>query len=172
MLQKTSFQTNRQLFSLSLFLFLILILGSCSKTENFNGFITTAGTGTDEIKIAIVKGTPYEMGRQLGSLLKEEIDSCLSGFLAFAQQEVPGIFSNEQLDMAWETNSPYIDSRVIEEMKGLAEGSGTDIKLIQRSHMIPVISSYACSGVAVWGENTKNGHTYQLRNLDLSLIHI
>ncbi|NOY37363.1 MAG: hypothetical protein GXO83_07275 [Chlorobi bacterium] len=153
----------------SFFVTLILVLFSCSKTEKFDGYVTTAGTGTDELKIAVVKGTPYEMGHQLGVLLKDDIDSCLSGFLSYAQKEAPEIYSNEQLDMAWETNLPHIDSRVVEEMKGMADGSGIDLKLIQRSHMIPVISSYACSGVAVWGKNTENGHTYQIRNLDFTM---
>jgi hypothetical protein len=58
---------------------------------------------------------------------------------------------------------------VIEEMKGMAETSGVALELIQRSHMIPVISSYACSGVAMWGEGTKNNHTYQIRNLDFTM---
>lgn len=153
----------------SLFLSILISLFSCNKTEEFEGSVTTTGTGTDKIKVAVVKGTPYEMGNQLGSLLKDEIDSCLSDFLSYAQEEAPDIYSNEQLDQAWETISPYIDLRVIEEMKGMAEASGVALELIQRSHMIPVISSYACSGVAVWGEGAINNHTYQIRNLDFTM---
>ncbi len=149
------------LFTLSLF--------SCNKSENFTGILTSAGTGTDIIQIAVVKGTPYEMGQQLGSLLKDDIDSCLDSFLSYAQNEEPNVYSNEQLDKAWETNAPYIDPRVIEEMKGMAEASGLDLKMIQRSHMIPVISSYACSGAAVWGEGTSDNHTYQIRDLDFTM---
>lgn len=153
----------------SFFLIILFYLFSCNKTEKFEGIVTTAGTGTDEIKVAVVKGTPYEMGSQLGRLLRDEIDSCLSDFLSYAQEEAPEFYSNEQLDLAWETNSPYIDSRVIEEMKGMAESSGIALTLLQRAHMIPVISSYACSGVAVWGEGTKNNHTYHIRNLDFTM---
>lgn len=153
----------------SFFIAFTLTFASCNKTENFSGFITSVGTGTDEIKVAVVKGTPYEMGRQLGLLLNGEIDSCLSGFVTYAQKEAPQMYSNEQLDLAWETHAPFIDPRIIQEMKGLVDGSGTDIKLIRRSHMIPVISSYACSGIAVWGENTQNGNTYQIRNLDFTM---
>jgi len=154
---------------LPVIILLIFSLFSCNVSEKFKGLVTTAGTGTDEIKVAVVKGTPYEMGSQLGSLLKDEIDSCLFDFLSYAQEEAPDIYSNEQLDLAWETISPDIDLRVIEEMKGMAEASGVALELIQRSHMIPVISSYSCSGVAVWGEGTKNNHTYQIRNLDFTM---
>ncbi len=158
-----------RLIKFSFIIFLTISLFSCNQSEEFKGTITSIGTGTDIIKIAVVKGTPYEMGKQLGTLLSSEIDSCLSDFISYAQSESQEMYSNEQLDLAWETNSPYIDSRVIEEMKGMSETSGIDLKLIQRGHMIPVISSYACSGVAVWGEGTKNGDTYQIRNLDFTM---
>jgi len=154
---------------LPVIILLIFSLFSCNKSKKSEGFVTTVGTGTDKIKVAVVQGTPYEMGSQLGSLLKDEIDSCLFDFLSYAQEEAPDIYSNKQLDLAWEAISPYIDLRVIEEMKGMAETSGVALELIQRSHMIPVISSYACSGVAMWGEGTKNNHTYQIRNLDFTM---
>ena len=34
--------------------------------------------------------------------------------------------------------------------------------------MIPVVSDYACSGVAVWVNSTEDGHLYQIRNLELT----
>lgn len=150
--------------------FFIFNISSCSSEDppNFNGLVKTVGSGTDEIKVLIVRGTPYEMGRQMGSLLKEDIDDCLNDFLTAVKSDDPDMYSNEQLDQAWKTNASYIDSRIIEEMQGMADGSGLPLKIIQRAHMVPVISSYACSGVAVWGSATKNQHTYQLRNLDFT----
>ncbi|RUA11844.1 MAG: hypothetical protein DSY82_02755 [Flavobacteriia bacterium] len=153
------------------------MFASCSETNKFEpkedtkfeAKVFTAGEGMDEVKVAVVKGTPYEMGHQLGSLLKEDITASLTYFLKAAQQEEPQLLSNEQLDKAWETNSPYIDNRVKEEMKGIAEGSGIDLKLFQRSHIIPLITPYSCSGVAVWGKGTANGHTLQIRNLDFTM---
>ncbi len=157
------------LIKLSFIILLVLSFTSCSKSEEFNGTISTVGSGTDIIKVAVVKGTPYEMGIQLGNLLKNEIDSCLTDFISYAQGESQEMYSDKQLDLAWEINSPHIDSRVIEEMNGMSEASGIDLKLIQRGHMVPVISSYSCSGVAVWDEATKNGDTYQIRNLDFTM---
>ena len=158
--------------TLSLFLVSLLVFTSCSEGEKdtkFEGKVFTTGKGADEVKVAVVKGTPYEMGQQLGTLLKEDINATLTYFLKAAQHEAPQLLSDEQLDKAWETNSPYIDNRVKEEMKGIAEGSGIDIKLFQRSHIIPLITPYSCSGVAVWGKGTANGHTLQIRNLDFSM---
>ncbi len=161
-----------QKLTFSLFLVSLLIFTSCSeekKNTKFEGKVFTTGQGADEVKVAVVKGTPYEMGFQLGTILKEDINSSLTYFLKAAQHEAPELLSDDQLDMAWDTNSPYIDNRVKEEMKGIAEGSGIDIKLFQRSHIIPLITPYSCSGVAVWGKGTANGHTLQIRNLDFSM---
>lgn len=144
-------------------------LSSCNKTEKPAGMITSVGSGSDKITVAVVSGTPYEMGNQLGTLLKEDIDSCLNDFISYAQKEAPEIYSDKNLDLAWEKNSPYIDQRIIEEMKGMAKGSNIQLERIQKAHMIPVISTYSCSGVAVWGEAAKNGHTYQIRNLDFTM---
>ncbi len=156
----------------SVLLISLVVFSACTggKTKNnFEGKIFTTGEGTDEIKVAVVKGTPYEMGYQLGTLLKEDIKSTLTYFLGAAQHEAPQLYSDAMLDKAWETNAPYIDERVKEEMKGIADGSGIDIKLFQRSHIIPVISTYSCSGVAVWGKGTSNGHTLHIRNLDFTM---
>ena len=62
-----------------------------------------------------------------------------------------------------------MSARFKEELRGLAEGSGEPLVLMQRVHMIAVISEYSCSGVAIWGSATRNGHLYQIRNLDYSL---
>ncbi len=147
-----------------------IFITSCSKETppQFNGVLKAAGSDNDEIKIAVVKGTPYDMGHQLGSLLKEDIRDCLTDFLNAVKSDDPEMYSDDQLDQAWQINAAYIDTRIIDEMQGIADASGIPIEIIQRAHMVPVVSSYACSGVAVWGPATKNGHTYQLRNLDFT----
>ncbi len=144
---------------------------SCSHTppKITDGYVTSIGDGKDEIKIVVVKGTPYEMGVQLGVLLRDDIKSTLNNFLNTTAKKLPKLPLKKLLDKAWKINSKYIDQRVLNEMKGVADGSGVSLKLLQRCHMIPVVSPYACSGVAVWGNSTKNGHTYQIRNLDYSM---
>ena len=51
-------------------------------------------------------------------------------------------------------------------MRGLAEGAGIPIETLRRAYMIPVVSDYSCSGAALWGKATADGHLYQFRNLD------
>lgn len=53
-----------------------------------------------------------------------------------------------------------------DEIQGLAQGAGLPLEMIKRVHMIPAVSEYSCSGVAIWGKATRTGHLYQIRNLD------
>ena len=76
------------------------------------------------------------------------------------------MLSSANLDKAWESMEPFMGSQFIEEMEGLAEGAGVPLELLKRVHMIPAVSEYSCSGVAIWGKATRNGHLYQIRNLD------
>ena len=156
-----------------LLVFLALIVaGSCSKDEKapFTGIVDTVGTGTDRIKVVVVKGTPYEMGKQLGTLLAGDIKASLDGFLNAVREEYGGeVDVDWLLKGAWMDNSPYIDERVLKEMEGLAEGSGVPLEDIQMAHMVPVVSPYACSGAVIWGDATADGHTYQIRNLDFTM---
>ena len=152
----------------------LLIVASCSKSteeikETQNGYLQTVGTGQDEITVAVVRGTPYEMGQALGQLLKEEINTTMTGFLNYGQQGDPDRFNNDNLDAAWTAVSPYIHSRFKDELKGLADGSGLSLEMLRRAHMIPVLGDYACSGVIVWGDASANGHLYQIRNLDFTM---
>lgn len=148
---------------------IIAILTACQNTKSFHGYLTTVGSGTNNIKVVVVKGTPYEMGQQLGTLLKDDIKNCMNGFLEAALKEAPEGFGKDQLDHIWQINSAHIDHRVLEEMQGIAEATGFEISTIRQAHMVPVVSPYACSGVAVWGDATETGHTYQLRNLDFTM---
>ncbi len=132
------------------------------------GYRTRLGTAPDGFPVVVVAGTPYQMGRSLGALMKPEIQAFAPRFLAGAQQARGDALSAVRLDEAWRTMEPFMSARFKEELRGLAEGSGLALELIQRAHMVPVISEYSCSGVAVWGPATRTGHLYQIRNLDYS----
>ncbi|NIA16065.1 MAG: hypothetical protein GWP08_18540, partial [Nitrospiraceae bacterium] len=41
--------------------------------------------------------------------------------------------------------------------------------ILRRAHMVPVLDSFSCSSVAVWGPVTADGHLLQTRDLDWSL---
>ncbi|MBN2290795.1 MAG: hypothetical protein JXM70_00125 [Pirellulales bacterium] len=163
---------------------LLILLGVFSSTTRADGYRTfVAGTDNDgtEIKIplVVVKGTPYEMGREFGRLMRKESQQLLVGFLRAAQQSEHEAFTKENdkrakplrytdavLDAAWKATSPHIHKRFKEQMRGLADGAEIPLATVRRAYMIPVVSDYSCSGAAIWGKATADGHLYQFRNLD------
>ena len=130
------------------------------------GYRCLVGEEPDAIPVVVVKGSPYEMGLAFGSLMKEETQKVLGGFLAMAKASGDERYSDETLDAAWESVSPYTSHRFKEELRGIAEGAGVPLGEVIRGHMIPVVSNYSCSGAALWGEAVKGDHLYQIRNLD------
>jgi hypothetical protein len=157
-------------------LLVLVVFISCSEregtsTENHDdqaAKVFYVENSTTKIPVVVVSGTPYEMGYQLGQATKDEVNKCMMGFLDLGQQS-EAKYSNANLDDAWEKMLPYIDNRFIEELKGLADGAEVSLDKLRRAHMIPVISSFACSGVAVWGDATANGDLYHIRNLDFTM---
>lgn len=131
-----------------------------------DGYLTSVGEGEDKIPVVVVKGTPYEMGRRQGELVKADAVQFIDAFMKCVQTADPKRFSDANLTAAWKTISKYTDPRFQEEMKGMAEGTGVPLDLLQRAHMVPVIGDFSCSAIAAWGTATKNGHLYQTRNLD------
>ncbi len=150
----------------SLDFLLIVALLLIPQLAGAEGYRTTVGEGADEIPLLVVTGTPYEMGFAVGSLLKEETQKILGGFLQLSKMGDAERFSDEVLDAAWDSVSPHTHDDFKEELRGIAAGSGLDHQDVIRAHMVPVVADYACSGVAFWGDRVSNGHLLQIRNLD------
>jgi hypothetical protein len=131
-----------------------------------DGYRVTLGTAPDNFPVVVVTGTPKEMGLALGTLMRPEIQTFAPRFLEVAQLDDGIKLSSSNLDRAWASMEPFMGSQFVEEMQGLADGAGLPLELFKRVHMIPAISEYSCSGVAIWGKATRNGHLYQIRNLD------
>ncbi|MCC6698629.1 MAG: hypothetical protein IT365_23600 [Candidatus Hydrogenedentes bacterium] len=148
---------------------LCALLVHATVPANAEGYRTSVGSGADEIAVVVVRGTPYEMGYALGELTKDESSALLNGFLTMSQATGDERYTNETLDKAWDTMSPFIHERFKEELRGLADGAGIRLEMVRRAHMIPAVSDYSCSSIALWGEATKDGHLYQTRNLDWSM---
>lgn len=118
-----------------------------------------------------LKGSPYEMGYQRGSLAKDKVQLMMSRFddlLDQAKQEMglPKFAANLILDVTYQLCAPYIPERYKREMEGLADGSGADLQVIRRGQVISVITERGCSSFALWGKATADGKLYQGRNFD------
>ena len=154
----------RRILMLSLIVTATLLLSTT--TARAGGYLTSVGEGDDSIPLVVVWGTPYEMGKRQGELVKKDATELIDTFLKLVQLDDPKRFSNKNLDDAWKAIKPHTDPRFIEELKGLAKGTGIPYQKLIRAHVMPVIADYSCSGIAAWGTATKNGHLYQTRNLD------
>jgi isopenicillin-N N-acyltransferase-like protein len=141
---------------------LLLALAGLVRAE---GYRTSLGTAPDDFPVVVVTGTPYEMGVSLGKLMKPEIQAFVPMFQQ-AAESMGKELSAANLDRAWTTMESFMSARFKDELRGVAEGAGIPLATLQRAHMIPVISEYSCSGVAIWGPATRTGHLYQIRNLD------
>ncbi len=135
-----------------------------------DGYRTSVGSGSEEIAVVVVSGTPYEMGFRYGQLAAAEIQAFIPAFLTHAQAELSFIGDanavNAALDAAWAATEPYTDDRYEAELLGIAAGSAVDYLTLRRVHCVPIIAPYSCSSVAVWDTATADGHLYQTRDLD------
>ena len=137
------------------------------KNPGGSGHRFTLTNGIARVPVVVVRGTPYQMGWQLGRLMREEIQQFVPAVVAGFKKELRA--TDETLDLAWATTAGYTDARVQQQLVGLAEGSGQPVRLIQHVHCLPLLMPYSCSSIAAWGAATEDGHLYQTRNLDWSL---
>ena len=128
------------------------------------GELSSIGEGEDEIALLKVWGTPYEMGYAQGKLCADTI----KGFYerTIIAMTLGAKVKPEVLDEAWAQMAPFVAERHKEEMRGLAEGAGVDLKLVHRAHAIPDLSEFHCTFFGAWGDATGDGHLHQIRALD------
>jgi isopenicillin-N N-acyltransferase like protein len=119
------------------------------------------------LPVAVVRGTPYEMGYQLGQLFGDQIRGVVPTLVASVSAEM-GLTSDD-LREVWSRTSAYADDRLEQELAGLADGSGVSLSTLQSMHAIPLLMPYSCSSIAAWGDATVDGHLYQTRNLDWNI---
>lgn len=131
------------------------------------GHRTLVGEGEARLPLVVVRGTPYEMGRQLGELMAEPMRAFVPAALAGVLAEMK--ISEETAREVWARTAAYADDRVEQEMAGLADGCGLPLAMLQALHAVPLLMPYSCSSIAAWGAATEDGHLYQTRNLDWSL---
>ena len=127
--------------------------------------VSTAGGRS--IPIVVVRGTPYEMGYQLGRSTAKQIREFVPRTVAAVSAELD--VSVETLQEAWTRSAAFADDRVEQEIAGVADGAGVPLSQLQALHALPLLMPYSCSSIAAWGDATEDGHLYQTRNLDWSL---
>jgi hypothetical protein len=122
------------------------------------------GTGDSAVSVLYLKGTPYETGYAHGALCRDEvrhIAQTVSRVLALGLGYTP-----ERIDEVWALYAKHMRPEYLEELRGLADGSGIDVKDIQRFHAIPDISEWHCTFFAATGQATGRKELVQIRALD------
>ncbi len=124
----------------------------------------------DGVRVVNLWGAPYEMGRQHGELLRDEVRGSVQQALGYCRRylKIPFIgawAADWWLGSAWRTLQPFVPQDRLEELRGLADGSGVSLADLYRLHALPE-RTYACSNFAVWGPATIDGRLIHVRNLD------
>jgi isopenicillin-N N-acyltransferase like protein len=116
-------------------------------------------------KILFLKGSPYEIGYQQGSLLKDDIQKNINRFitpLKFSQTPLPPVVTHF-ID-ALPQILPHIPPSLLEEMQGIADASQLPFQDILLLNLFPEM--FHCTGITVTGDATTNGELYHVRVLD------
>lgn len=127
----------------------------------------------DGVRVVVLSGSPFEMGRQHGELLRQEVRASVSRVLGYFRQylKIPWVRSwlvNWWLDYPWRDAQPFVASDLLEELRGLAEGSGVPLRELYRLHAVPD-RTYSCANLAAWGRITSGGRLIHMRNLDWNI---
>ncbi len=118
-------------------------------------------------RVALLHGTPEEIGKAHGQLLHEESLRCIESVLyAFGTVNTirTGTWFRHDLEAAYVRLAPHIPERHKAETKALAVALDLEPRLVEVLNVFPEL--FHCSGFAVFGSATKDGRLYHGRVLD------
>ncbi len=121
----------------------------------------------DGQRVALLKGTPEEIGKAHGELLPDESRRCIESVLyAFGTANVitTGRWFRHDLEAAYARLSPFIPDRHKAETRALASALHLEPQVVEVLNVFPEL--FHCSGFAVFGSATKDGRLYHGRVLD------
>lgn len=164
---------RKTIFSVLLGMSLLFINSVCANAE-------PGVTTQDGITIITLEGTPYEIGFQQGSLMKEQINQIYKMYLKDLVYDTwikeYAILGKGGKD-AWKSprkalgkfakkQEEFIPPEYLEEIKGLAEGAG--LEYIDVLNMSAHVDYFAilCSTIVATGNATPDGKLVEARNLD------
>ncbi len=121
----------------------------------------------DGQRVALLQGTPEQIGTAHGQLLKTEAMRCIDSVLySFGTVETvrSGRWFRHKLDDAYARLAPHIPERHKQETRAMAKSLGLEPGLAETLNVFPEL--FHCSGFAVFGTATTNGKLYHGRVLD------
>ena len=118
-------------------------------------------------RVALLRGTPQEIGTAHGQLLPNESIRCIESVLySFGTANVirTGRWFRHDLEEAYARLAPHIPERHKEETRALAVALNLDTQTVEALNVFPEL--FHCSGFAVFGSATIDGKMYHGRVLD------
>jgi Acyl-coenzyme A:6-aminopenicillanic acid acyl-transferase len=133
--------------------------------------VATEGKGRledhDGARVLFLEGTPEEMGRQHGVLMKKEILRCVDRLLygvGVGSSFDKGRWFFGEIEEAVRRAGPFVDPRHLREMDAIADAVGRDREEARLANFFPEL--FHCSGFALLGKATKDGRIFHGRILD------
>jgi len=121
----------------------------------------------DGQRVALLHGTPEQIGAAHGQLLQTEALRCVDSVLytfGTVQTIRTGRWFRHDLEAAYERLAPHIPADHKHETAALAAALNVDSRLAQTVNVFPEL--FHCSGFAVFGQATRDGKLYHGRVLD------
>lgn len=121
----------------------------------------------DGQRVALLSGSPEEVGKAHGELLKSEAGRCIDSVLytfGTAQTIRTGRWFRSELEAAYKRLAPHIPERHKRETRAMAAALDLNPELVEALNVFPEL--FHCSGFAVFGKATVDGKLYHGRVLD------
>lgn len=152
-----------------------------------NAKLYTLAYGDDQIYITHLWGTPYEMGFAHGTLVKDRMIGLVNTFWNYMESQIinevnkttQGFFRPDflkdvsdfgldvALDIEFAMTNKFTGKYFNEQIQGMADATGLEIKKIRRIHLIGELTKGQCSMFGAWGKALADpSNLLQLRGLD------
>lgn len=121
----------------------------------------------DGHRVVLLRGTPEQIGRAHGELLRPEAERCIDSVLnAFGTLQTirTGRWFRHELEAASKRLAPHIPEDHQRETRAMGESLGIEPRLAAMVNVFPEL--FHCSGFALFGEATRDGKLYHGRVLD------
>lgn len=121
----------------------------------------------DGTRVLFLKGTPEEMGKQHGTLMKKEVHHLVDRILygvGVGSSLAKGRWFFGEIEDAQARLQPFVSEPYLREMDALAKASDLRIEEVRLANFFPEL--FHCSGFALFGEATAGGRMFHGRVLD------
>ena len=118
-------------------------------------------------RVAVLVGTPEEMGHEHGVLLKEDVNALINTITNAARGADnlrKGDFFAGTLEKAYERCKKFIPERYLREIDALADAAAVPRRDARVANVFPEL--FHCSGFALMGKATRRGELFHGRVLD------